>query len=285
MEIDQQHISESDVPAQLFEPTNAPISPDNPPWGSWAAIGTWAFNVMLIILMPAIFLAPYLVSSGMLNEGSEKLSEFATKDPTAIVIQMLSIIPAHLLTLAFAWAVVTRFGRYSFFKTLGFTSGGVRWWHYLLIFVAFFALAAVVGLYFPDTENELIRILKSSRTAVLVVAFMATFTAPIVEEVIYRGVLYSPLQRSIGVPAAVIAVTLIFSLVHVPQYYESPQTIVLLTLLSLILTLMRVFSGNLLPCIIFHTMVNGAQSAALILEPYLRTATDTSPATTFLPFN
>ena len=285
MEIDQQHISESDVPAQLFEQTPAPVSPDNPPWGSWAAIGTWAFSVMLIVLMPAIFLAPYLVSSGILNEGSEKLAEFATNDPTAIVIQMLSIIPAHLLTLAFAWAVVTKFGQYSFFKTLGFTTGGVRWWHYLLIFFAFFALAAVVGLYFPDTENELIRILKSSRAAVLAVAFMATFTAPIVEEVVYRGVLYSPLQRSIGVPAAVVAVTLIFALVHVPQYYESPQTIILLTLLSLILTLMRAFSGSLLPCIILHTMVNGVQSAALILEPYIRTANDTSTAATIIPFN
>jgi uncharacterized protein len=285
MEIDQQHISESDVPAQLFEPTPAPISPDNPPWGSWAAIGTWAFSVMLIVLMPAIFLAPYLVNSGMLNEGSEKLSEFATNDPTAIVLQMLAIIPAHLLTLAFAWAVVTKFGEYSFFKTLGFTAGGVRWWHYLLIFFGFFALAAVVGLFFPETENQLIRILQSSRTALLVVAFMATFTAPIVEEVVYRGVLYSPLQRSIGVSAAVIAVTLIFSLVHVPQYYESPQTIILLTLLSLILTLMRAFSGSLLPCIILHTMVNGVQSAALILEPYIRTATESGAAAIIFPFN
>jgi membrane protease YdiL (CAAX protease family) len=154
----------------------------------------------------------------------------------------------------------------------------------LLIFTAFFALASVVGLYFPDTENQLIRILQSSRTALLVVAFMATFTAPLVEEVIYRGVLYSALQRSIGIPAAVIAVTLIFSLVHVPQYYESPQTIILLILLSLILTLMRVFSGSLLPSIIFHTMVNGAQSVALILEPYIRTATEANPAVV-LPFN
>src|SRR4030095_14557064 len=104
-------------------------------------------------------------------------------------------------------------------------------------------------------------------------------------KVIYRVVLYSALQRSIGIPAAVIAVTLIFSLVHVPQYYESPQTIILLTLLSLILTLMRAFSGSLLPCIIFHTMVNGAQSAALILEPYLRTATDASTTLAFVPFN
>jgi membrane protease YdiL (CAAX protease family) len=59
---------------------------------------------------------------------------------------------------------------------------------------------------------------------------------------------------------AVIAVTLIFSLVHVPQYYESPQTIVLLTLLSLILTLMRVFSAIYSHASSFIRWSNGAQS-------------------------
>jgi hypothetical protein len=35
---------------------------------------------------------------------------------------------------------------------------------------------------------------------------------------------------------------------------------------------MRAISNNLLPCIIFHTIVNGVQSAALIAEPYLKQA-------------
>ena len=196
-----------------------------------------------------------------------------------IVLEVLAVQPV------FPWAVVTKFGRYSFFQTLGFKSGGVRWWHYLLIFVAFFTLAGIVGYFFPETENQLIRILQSSRTAVVVVAFMATFTAPIVEEVIYRGVLYSAFQRSIGVPAAVIVVTLIFVLPHVPQYYESPQTIVLLIPLSLILTLLRAFSGNLLPSIIFHAMVNGVQSAVLLAEPYLRSTTETNTASIFSLLN
>jgi membrane protease YdiL (CAAX protease family) len=90
--------------------------------------------------------------------------------------------------------------------------------------------------------------------------------------VIYRGVLYSAFQRTIGVAGAVAFVTFIFALVHLPQYYESPSTLALLLLLSLALTLMRVYSGNLLPCIIFHTIVNGFQSAALIAEPYLKEA-------------
>ncbi len=224
----------------------------------------------MIMFVPVVFLMPYLASSGVLREGSERIAEFSTTDPTAIIIQMLAIIPAHIITFITAWLVITNFRRYGFREMVGWRSGGMRWWHHVVILIAFFGLAAIVGQFFPETENELIRILKSSRTAVFIVAFMATFTAPIVEEVIYRGVLYSALQRTFGVPAAVVAVTLLFSLVHVPQYYESPSTILLLTILSLLLTLMRVFTANLLPCIIFHTLINGIQSVGLIAEPYLK---------------
>lgn len=269
MEIDRQHISETDVPVPIAEPAALLVSPDNPPWNSWVAVGLWAFSVMLIVFLPAILLVPYLAYAGVITQDALSLAEFASTNPTAIVVQMLAIVPAHLLTLAFAWIIVTRRGHFSFRQTLGWTSGGIRWWHHVLIFFAFFGLAAVVSTLIPESENQLTRILKSSRTAVFVVALMATFTAPLVEEVVYRGVLYSAFQRTAGKVFAVVAVTLIFSLVHVPQYYESPSTIILLTVLSLILTLMRVYSGSLLPSIIFHTIVNGVQSIALIAEPYV----------------
>ncbi len=266
-------------PLPLAHPT-----PNNPPWNSWIALALWFLSVVFIVLAPAVFVLPYLASSGVLAGPQEEIARYAATDPTAIVLQMIAIIPAHLFTLIFAWLVITKRGRFSFRETLGFRSGGIRWWHHILIFVLFFGLAALVGSYFPESDNELLRILRSSRTAVFVVAFMATFTAPLIEEVVYRGVLYSAFQRSMGVAAAVVFVTLIFALVHVPQYYESPSTLGLLLILSLVLTLMRVYSNNLLPCIIFHTIVNGFQSAGLIAEPYIRQAVGMAEtAATFVP--
>jgi membrane protease YdiL (CAAX protease family) len=258
--------------------TEAPISaetsdlhptPNDPPWNVWIALALWFLSVVFIFLAPAVLLLPYLASSGMLTRPQQELAQFAATDPTSIVIQMVAIIPAHLFTLIFAWLIVTRRGRFSFSETLGFRSGGIRWWHYAALSVIFFGLAALVGTYFPENDNELLRVLRSSRTAVFVVAFMATFTAPLIEEVIYRGVLFSAFQRVTGVGPAVAFVTFIFALVHVPQYYESPSTLMLLLVLSFALTMMRAASGNLLPCIIFHTIVNGIQSVGLILAPYL----------------
>jgi uncharacterized protein len=271
-------LSDVDIPEPLSQTLHTSTdvalvphpTPNDPPWNSWIALALWCLSVVLVVLSPVVLLLPYLASTGVLTKPQEELARFASTDPTSIVIQMAAIIPAHLFTLIFAWLVVTRRGRFSFSETLGFRSGGIRWWHQVAVFLCFFGLAALVGSYFPEKENELIRILQSSRTAVFVVAFMATFTAPLIEEVIYRGVLYSAFQRSIGVTAAIVVVTLIFAVVHVPQYYESPSTLMLLLILSLVLTLMRVYSKNLLPCIIFHTIVNGVQSAVLILEPYAK---------------
>ena len=244
-------------------------TPNNPPWNSGVAFGVWFASVAFIVIVPTVILLPYVLSlKSQLAENAD-LIEYVKTDPTAIILQIASTIPAHILTILLAWLVVTRVRTYSFRKTLGWRMGGMKWWHFLAITIAFFILAGVVGTYFPEEENELIRILKSSRTAVYLVAFMATFTAPLVEEVVYRGILYSAFQRTFGVTFGVISITLLFAAVHFPQYYPSFSTIFLLTILSLTLTMIRVRTDNLLPCIFLHTLFNAIQSVGLLLEPYI----------------
>lgn len=268
-----------------FEPVEIPVvhpTPNDPPWNSIIAILVWIASVVAIVLVPSIFLLPYVISQHYSLGDNKALGELLQKDPTAILLQIAAVIPAHLLTLLLAWAVVTKLNRFSFKETLGWESGGMNWRHYFVILVLFFAVAAVVGNYLPEQENDLTRILKSSRLAVFLVAFLATFTAPIVEEVVYRGILYSAFQRTVGVAFGVAAVTLLFALVHVPQYYPSYSTISLLLLLSLILSLVRARTGNLWPCIVLHTIFNATQSILLILEPYMNTANPViDPTTSF----
>lgn len=246
-----------------------PPTPNDPPWKPGIAVGMWFLSVVLVVLVPGIFLAPYALSVAADHPDREALMAALTTDPIAIGLQIAATIPAHLITLFFAWMVVTNGRKFPFFQTLGWKSGGMKWWHYVAILAGFFVLAAAVSTVLPEQENEMLRILKSSRYAVFLVAFMATVTAPFVEEVIYRGILYSALQRSVGVGWAVALVTMLFSVVHLPQYYPSWSTMLLLTVLSLALTLIRVKTDNLLPCVIFHTIFNASQSLLLILEPYL----------------
>jgi len=234
------------------------------------------------MVIPALFLLPYLASIQPPITDSEQLVEFAKTDPTSLFLQIFAVLPAHLLTTLLAWLIVTRVRKYPFTEVLGWKSGGVRWWHYVAFMVGFFAIAAIVGSFVPEQDNDLLRILRSSRAAVYVVAFAATFTAPLVEEVIYRGLLYSAFERALGVPAAFVLVTILFAIVHVPQYFPSYATILLLTLLSVMLTFIRVRSGNLLPCIIMHTIFNAVQSLGIVIESFTRTANVPEPAAALL---
>lgn len=249
-------------------PADAPLSPNNPPWNSWVAFTVWLASVALIAILPIFFVFPYLIRQGMDLSDKESLMAAMRNDPTVTLLNLAAILPAHLLTLVLAWLVVTRARKFSFRETLGWQWNGFNFWSCLGILGGFFVVAAVVSYFIPEQETELTRILKSSRTAVYFVAFFATFTAPLVEEVIYRGILYSAFQRTVGVPAAVGLTTLLFAVVHFPQYIESLPTLILICLLSLVLTLVRVSTGNLLPCIALHTAFNAIQSVLLIVEPY-----------------
>ena len=255
-----------------FQTSTAPPADD---WSrragfAFIALLVWAVSVAFIAIIPAVFLLPYLASKNVSLTDTGQIIDFAKSDQNAVLIQLAAILPAHILTLIIAYVIVSHGRRFSFLKTLGWEKGGVRWWHYAVVLGGFLFVGALANSFFPEQENEMIRILQSSRYAVFVIAFIATFSAPLIEEVIYRGVLYSTFQRAFGMPAAFVLVTILFSLVHVPQYYPSYSTIFLLTLLSVTLTGMRVWSNNLLPCIILHTVFNGFQSVVFLLEPLIQ---------------
>jgi membrane protease YdiL (CAAX protease family) len=113
------------------------------------------------------------------------------------------------------------------------------------------------------------------------VAVVATFSAPVVEEVIYRGILYSSIEKAMNTSLAVVIVTFLFAVVHYPQYWGDIGTIVALTAVSLVLTLVRVYTKNLLPCIVLHFVFNGIQTSILILEPWFTRFINQPPAVFF----
>lgn len=256
-------------------------TPNNPPWNGWIALGVWILSILFIFIFPVIFVTPYAVAQNINLADRTALAEFITTDKTAILLQLLSIFPAHILTLVLGWAVVTNLKKYSFRQTLGWDWGRFKLWHAFAITAAFFALGIAFTQIFPQQENEMDKLLKSSQAAVYLVALFATFTAPLVEEVVYRGILYSALQRRFGIVLAVIFVTLLFAAIHIPQYSSgsSPDygTITLLLMLSLILTLIRVKTDNLLPCIILHTVFNGIQSVFLVIQQFVDLPVEKTP--------
>lgn len=262
---------------ELSRPSSK-INPDNPPWGLGSAILALFLSVAYLLLLPNLLVLPYLYHRRSVG-GPTMPSVLA--DKTVIFLYVLGVIPVHLLTLATAWALVTKFGRFPFLETLGWgwsqKFGPQRNASVLLEVFRWIALAIVLFLMGTfliklsgSQETDLERIIRSSRAAAYTIALIAVVTAPLVEEIIYRGLLYSALQRAIGVIGAVVIVAGLFAGAHVYQYWPNLGAVSAVLLLSLCLTLVRAGTGRLLPCFVIHLVFNGIQAALIVLDPYLR---------------
>lgn len=250
--------------------------PDNPPWGFLEALGLLLVSFVLMLLMFAVFIIPYAVYRGV---GLVAFAEFATKDPGALLVQVLSILPAHLITLGLAWVIVTRAGKRPFFRTLGWEwRAGFTFWRSVGLAVLLLVVGLVIAWLAGPADNALEQLIRSSRAATLAVAFVASVSAPLVEEIVFRGVLYAALRRLAGAAGAVVCVVVIFAVIHVPQYWPSFGVIATILLLSVVLTLIRAYTRQLLPCFIIHLVFNSIQALYMVVEPYIRRPLPEVPA-------
>lgn len=280
MPIDSQSafpVTSQGIPGQpeLFTPlAQAPVDPNNPPWGILGAMGVWIISIALLILVPLFFLVPYSVHLGLSPIGPEyinRVAEIAATDKTAIFLQVVALFPIHILTFAMIWVLVTRFGRLPFFSTLGWGwhPKFTLWKSIALALLLFAAGTAIVKILGEDKPTQLEELINSSLAARYTIAVLAVLTAPLVEELMYRGVLYAALQRLIGVAGATFTVLGLFTLIHVPQYWPNFGVIGAVGLLSISLTLVRAYTGRLLPCVVIHLVFNSVTSIFLFVEPHL----------------
>lgn len=186
----------------------------------------------------------------------------------AAIFTLVITMVFQLMALGASWLVVTRLGKKPFLQTLGWRwHPQFRWVHAVAGGALMFGVAIAISQLLTHRETDMEKILKLGTFVRLLVVVLAVFMAPMVEEVVYRGVVYSSVERLWGKVAGVVVVTGIFGLVHVPQYWGSVAAIVGIVLLSFVLTLIRAWTGSLLPCVVMHLVYNGIQGVILVVAP------------------
>lgn len=90
----------------------------------------------------------------------------------------------------------------------------------------------------------------------IVIAFVSiSILAPLIEEVIFRGVAYSRLINTrLGTVGAIVIPSIFFTLVH--MQYEQITVFVFIFISSVLFGLMRHFTQNIWYCIIAHMLMN-----------------------------
>ena len=253
-----------------------PTSTRESRWIGWVdvakAIGLWVVSVLLLVLVPLVAIVPYIIYK-LATVGPTVLTpEALTQDKWLIFYSVVGILPTHLITLAFTWFMVTEGGRRSFGKAIGWE------WPGRPSRVTIFSVLVALGLYgiafgvttiWGGSKTDLDLLIESSMYTRVATALVAVATAPLVEEVIYRGVIYPAVERVTGAGFAIAVVSLLFAGVHVWQYRTNIGVIVVITALSFTLTIARAVTGTVLPSFIIHLVFNGIQSVLIVLSGFM----------------
>lgn len=249
------------------------LDPDRPQWGPVTGLVTWLLSIAATLIIPVI--AGYAFYFIQRNRGVpvpeltdvQGLTEwFYSPDP--IFVMIASSFVAHLITLAICWIAVTRIRSRPFWARLGWNWGGKNFGYWLIaslvIIYVVLGLDQVLVKFVPQSDTPFNQVLRTSEKVRLAVAAMAVLTAPLVEELVYRGVLFSGLRRRFSMWTTIAIVTLIFAGVHIPQYTGAWASLIGLTLLSFILTTIRGLTKSVLPCVIVHLLYNTVGAIAIL---------------------
>jgi membrane protease YdiL (CAAX protease family) len=133
----------------------------------------------------------------------------------------------------------------------------------LVLHVPAESLAALIERYRPTPEIELIRqatmLHPASPFRSLLLVLVVACVVPLVEEVFFRGALYTTLRRSQPALGALLLTALCFVLSHQDLRLWLPFLLV-----SLVLTHLRAASGSLLPGLSLHVSFNALTLASVL---------------------
>jgi membrane protease YdiL (CAAX protease family) len=251
----------------MTDPGTDPAWPDEPEGRHDAGAPDEAFRV------------PFSVLDALLMVGWTVIAQILVGAP-ALALGLDPDVPLNLVLLTVLIQIATIAGVVAFLVVRGKFSwrllGPVRprWKHVLMgLGLGVVALVLVLSVAeltnqifgpFADPEQALLQ-LEPGGTAATVLLAMATLAlAPLVEETVFRGLLFQSVRRRLGLVAAMVISALVFAYVHV-ELISNPPAIVGLVALGLWLAGAFHRTGSLVVPIVTHATYNGLVLAITLI--------------------
>ncbi len=241
---------------------------ENPPWGWLTALGLPVAHLVIQVGLT-------LGGSGVLLMALWATSQLNPDSVAASVNNGMFVGSIGALgglgTLTLIYAVVTRLRKRPFRATIGLIGRAYVW-------RAAFGAVLLGGLM--DVVTLAVRkpivpdVLRPLFTGTAGVAAMIAFTVvvtPLVEELLFRGVLFPVAARNFGTLGGVLLVSVLFGFAHVVTYGLDAYLIAQTLLAGLYLTWLRARTGSLVPSVAAHAALNlYATMEAVVLVNVIR---------------
>lgn len=221
-----------------------------------------AFGTLALLLSNFLALAGYVALQPLVGW---RTRPEALRDNPFFVLTFQSIF--HGLVLGYVYFLVVVGYRRPFWTTLNwrmltlrqilrFSLGGI-----LLGFAIRFAPTLL-----PDREGFPLERLFSSPGAAYAVAAFAVLIAPFMEELIFRGVLFSFFERQVGIRFAIVTTAVLFAGLHIPEYWGAWNHVFLIFVVGVVFSLARGLTGSLVASFVLHLAYNATLMAGLYVE-------------------
>lgn len=115
----------------------------------------------------------------------------------------------------------------------------------------------------PDHGSFPLERMFSSEDASYALAIFAVAIGPFMEELIFRGVLFSAFETRIGLTFAIIATAALFAAMHIPEYSGAWHHVLFIFAVGLVLSIIRGVTGSLAPCVVLHVTYNACLMVVL----------------------
>jgi hypothetical protein len=171
--------------------------------------------------------------------------------------------------LGYLYALVVIHYREPFWKGLGWRSPNA--WPALAWLLAGFLMSAVVLLVppiLPDADKFPLEQLFSSRASAYAVGAFAILVAPLMEELLFRGLLFAIFERRVGWRFAVLATAVLFAGLHVPEYWRAWNHILMILLVGVAFSLARGVTGSLAPSVLLHLGYNTSMMIGVFIQTH-----------------
>ncbi|QUW01857.1 CPBP family intramembrane metalloprotease [Chloracidobacterium validum] len=253
-------------------------------WNASAALVAWLVSVSCLFLASLGaqlgWLTWYYWKQGMMPTQADMVGSHSLT-----LTLILSTFVAHAVILGWCVRLIRRTSPQGMLRALGFDWGFPLWSRKggllaacVLAAPGFLALGAWLERYVPNSKTDLDRVLAMGPSIRIAIALVAALSAPLVEEIVYRGIVFGGLRTRLGTGVTVAVVSVLFLVVHVPQYWGAWAGLTMLGLLSLALTLLRAATGSVLPAVALHYAFNGIQAVAIIFFwEHLEASQSTTP--------
>jgi membrane protease YdiL (CAAX protease family) len=227
---------------------------DQPAWG-------WKEAVIAICLMfPAMLIGSFgtIAIAGLL----------LGQTPSQVQIAIPSQFAAYALWLGAA-ALLLRTQTATFWQAVKWTWPDNGPWVYLALGPALALAAGLLAnlLQAKNIQDGLMQQLLADPVGCRLLVLFGITGAPLIEELLFRGIILPVAVRSLGLAAGLFATAVPFSLMHGPMYDWSWQHLLLLVLVGVAFGVVRIRANSTLASTVTHGAYNLMMFAGHFLTP------------------